>query len=173
MVCHIWIFHIGPKSDRAGKILPHTLIFPYAFLAFVYKRNQAVFFNLILAVQSQLFFDLKLYGKSVSVPSGLSEHFFALHGLISWNHILYNSRQHMSDVWLSVCCRRTVIKGICFALFAVFNAFFEYPVFAPEFFDFLFPLGKIKIRGYFIVHFILTSRLFFCLLLFCFFCCCP
>ena len=64
------MFHVRPEADRAGEILPHTLIFPHGLLALVDKRLQSVCLDLILAVQTELFLYLNLHRQTVRVPAG-------------------------------------------------------------------------------------------------------
>ena len=50
MIGYIRIVHICPEAYGTGKVLPHSLIFPNALLAFADKGIQAVLLDLLLAV---------------------------------------------------------------------------------------------------------------------------
>ena len=49
------------------------------------------------------------------VPPRLAEDILALHGLVARQHILDDTRQHMADMRLAICCRRAVVEseGVC------------------------------------------------------------
>ena len=88
----------------------------------------------------------------MSIPAGLSQYLFALHRLISRQHILDNTGQHMTDMRLAVSGRRTIIKGKGITVLADFNTLLSYIIFLPEVQNFLFSLHKVKICVYLIVH---------------------
>ena len=92
VICYVRVVHVRPEADSSGEVLPHTLVLPYTFLTFLYERLKTVFLNLLLAVKTELLFDLKLNGKSVSVPAGFTKHLVALHCAVTRNHVLYNTR---------------------------------------------------------------------------------
>ena len=149
----IRVIHVSPEANCAGEILPHSLIFPDAFLTFIDERLQTVGLDLILSVQSKQLLNLDLNRKAVCVPACLSRHHTALHGAVSRNHIFDNTGLHMSDMRLSVCSRRAVVKGISRALLPAVNALLEDVVLLPELFHSLFSLHKIECVVYLLVHF--------------------
>lgn len=116
MIGDIRVVHIGPKADRCGEILPHALIFPNRFLTFSNKGSKAVCLDLILSVNADKLFDLELNGKSVCVPACLAQNALALHRLVTRHHILDDTREHVTDVGLSVCGGGTVIECILGAI---------------------------------------------------------
>ena len=156
MISNIGIVHISPKTDCTGEILPHSLIFPYALFAFLYKGLQTVFLNLILTVNAKKLLNLYLYRKTMGIPSGLSGHHIPLHGAVSGYHILYDTGKHMTDMRLAVRRRRSVVKCISRTAFPLLYALFEDLILFPEAFDLLFPFHKIKIRRYLcVMHFLI------------------
>ena len=153
MIGDIWVVHVGPEADRAGEILPHALIFPYAFLALVDERLQSVFFDLLLAVKTEQLLNLQLHRETVGIPACLSRHHAALHRAVSRDHVLDNTGQHMADVRFAVGCRRPVIEDVIRAAFALLHTLLKNVIVVPELFDFLFTGDKIHVSGNFPVHF--------------------
>ena len=51
----------------------------------------------------------------------------------------------MSDMWLTISCRRSIIKCICLPLLAVINTLLEYIIILPELFDLFFSVYEIHI----------------------------
>ena len=145
MVCYIRIIHICPETNGRRKIFPHTFIFPDTFLTFVNKWNQTIFFNLFFSIQSQQFLYFQLYRKSMCIPSCFSRNHIAFHGTITGNHVFDYTSQYMTNVWFTICCRRTIIKCICLSLFTLFHTFFKNMVFFPELFCVFFSLHEIQI----------------------------
>ena len=116
------------------------------------KRLQTVFLNLFFPVQSKKLLNFQLNRESMSIPSCLTRYLVSLHRAVSWNHILDNSCQHMTDVRFSICCRRTIIKCIRLSFFAMFHTLFENIIFFPKLFCFLLTLYEIQICRYFLIH---------------------
>ena len=145
IIGNIRILHIRPKSDRIGKLFPHSLIFPDAFLAFFYKRFQSVCFNLIFSVKPELLFHFQLHGEAMRIPARFPKDMIPFHRFISWDHILDYTREHVSDVGLSICRRRTVIKCIRLSARAEVYTFSKDVMVFPKLFRFLFSLYKIQI----------------------------
>src|SRR5699024_7386879 len=110
VIGHIGMLHIRPEAHGAGEILPHALVFPDALLALLDKGLDAVLFNLLFAVESQLLLYFQFHRQAVGVPSGLSGNFVALHGAVTGDHILDYPGQDMADVGLSVGRRWAVIE---------------------------------------------------------------
>ena len=88
----------------------------------------------------------------MGIPSGFSRNHIALHGTVSWNHILDNAGQYMANVGLSVGSRRSVIKHIRRSLFPALNTFFKDIFIFPKLFDFFLSLYKIHVCRYFLIH---------------------
>ena len=86
------------------------------------------------------------------IPACFTWHIFALHGLESWNHILYGTCLNMSDVRLSVCCRRSIIECVCLSFFSVFHRFSEDIVLSPELLCLLLAFNEVHIGVNFVVH---------------------
>ena len=116
------------------------------------ERLHTVLLDLLLTVETEHLLDFQLYRQSMRIPAGLSRNHLSLHRLVARNHILDNTGQHMTDVWLSVCCRRSVIESICLTFFAVLHALFKNILFFPEFFYFFFVFNNISVGRYLIVH---------------------
>ena len=148
VIGYIGIIHISPEADLFGKILPHAFVFPYAFLTFFNERRDAVFLDLLLAVQAQKLLHLQLHRKPVGIPPGLPGHHIALHGAVTGNHILDCAGFHMSDVGLAVCGGRAVIKGIGRAALPDFHAFFKNFVVFPELFHLVFTFHEVQVCVY-------------------------
>ena len=148
----IGVLHIRPEAHGTGKLLPHPLVLPDAFLAVLYKGLQAVFLDLILAVQAQLFFHFQLHRQAVGIPTGLAGHHIALHGAVARDHILDDAGQHVPDMGLAVGGRGTVVKDIGRPLAAGFDAFLKDMLLLPEGLDLLFLLHKINIGRDALVH---------------------
>ena len=148
MIGYIGIIHISPEADLFGKILPHAFVFPYAFLTFFNERRDAVFLDLLLAVQAQKLLHLQLHRKPVGIPPGLPGHHIALHGAVTGDHILDCAGFHMSDVGLAVCGGRAVIKGIGRASLPDFHAFFKNFVVFPELFYLVFTFHEVQVCVY-------------------------
>ena len=152
MIRNVRIIHVRPESDGRRKILPHSLVFPDALLAVLDKRLHAVLLDLLFTVKSKHLLYFQLYRQTMCIPSCLSRNHFPLHRLVTRDHILDDTRQHMADVRLSICSRRAVIEGIGFSFLAVLHTFFEDIIVFPELLDCLFMLYDIPVCKYFIVH---------------------
>ena len=83
---------------------------------------------------------------------GLPWNFVSLHCTVSWDHILDNTCQNVSDVRFSVGCRRTVVEHIDLVAFTVTHTFSEDVIVFPEFLCLFFSVYKIKIRRNFLIH---------------------
>ena len=154
MICYIRIFHIRPKTDGEGEILPHSLVFPNALLAFLDERLKSVFLDLLLAVKTEQLLDLKLNRETVSVPACLTGNLIAFHCAVTWNKILDNTGKNVTDMRLAVGCRRSVIENIGRTL--LLAGFFKDLVFFPEFLDSFFTLDEVQVCRNFLIHCIMT-----------------
>ena len=140
------MLHVGPVAHTFAHLFPFALVFPYGFLALLNEGLDAVFLNLILAVQAQGLFHFQLHRQSVGVPSGLAGHLFALHGLEPGNQVLDGPGLDVPDVGLAVGRGRAVVEHEYVAAFPLIHGLLENIVLAPELFDFHFPGNKIQIR---------------------------
>ena len=147
--------HICPEAYCIGEILPHTLVLPDTFLTFINKGSQTILLNLLFSIQSKKLFHFQLYGQSVGIPAGLSRYHIALHGTVSGNHILDGTGFHMSNMGLSVCSGRSIIKGIGRAFLSAVDTFSENIVLLPKSLYRLFPFHKVQIGRYLLVHILL------------------
>ena len=120
------------------------------------KWLKSVLFNLLLAVKTEHLLYFKLNRQSVCIPSCLSWNHISLHCSVSWNHILDNTCKYVSDMRLTVSCRRSVIECICLSFFAVINTLLENVIVSPELLCLLFSLDKIQVRCNFLVNHCLT-----------------
>ena len=152
MVSNVRVIHISPEAYCRGEILPHSLILPYALLTVLDERLKTIFLNLLLAVKTKHLLNLKLHRKSVGIPACLTRYKIALHCSVSWNHILDNSCEHMSDMWLTICGRWAIIEHICRAALPDFHALLKYVIVLPELLDSLLALDDVTICRYLIVH---------------------
>ena len=152
IVCYIWVIHVSPETYGIREILPHTFVFPYALFTFLDEWFHTVFFDLVFSVQSEKLLNFELYRKSVCIPSGLSWNFVSFHCTVSWNHILDNTCQNVSDVRFSVGCRRAIVEHIDLVAFTVTHTFSEDVIVFPEFLCLFFSVYKIKIRRNFLIH---------------------
>ena len=152
VVGDVRMLHIHPITDAVAHDFPFFFIFPDAFFAFVYERLDSVFFYLLLAVYAQQLFHFQLDGQTVGVPARLAQNRIPLHDFVARNYILHDAREDMTYVRLSVCGRRTVVKGERFLARVFFVCLFKNLVFLPKFKRFLFALHKIERRADFFVH---------------------
>ena len=152
MIGDVRMIHICPESDDIRELSPHTFILPDGFLALLDEGLYSVLFNCFLAFDTDDLFDLDLYRQSVCVPAGFSRNQFALHGVVSRDHVLDDSGQNVADVRLSVRCRRPVKEHIGRTVFALVDALLENVIFFPEFGGFFLPLNKIQVCFYFLIH---------------------
>ena len=106
VVCYIGVVHVCPESDTVAHLFPFVAVLPYAFLTFFNERLYTVVFNLRLSAYAKLFFNLKLYGKTVSIPTAFSENVIAFHNSVTEYKVFYRSCLNMSDMRLSVSCGR-------------------------------------------------------------------
>ncbi len=157
MISHVRVVHVRPETNRAGEILPHTLIFPDRFLTFADKRIQTVLLDLLLAVQSQKLLHLQFHRQSVGIPPRLAGHHIALHGAVTGDHILDHTGQYMSDMRLAVGRRRAVIECVRLPLLPGIHALSKDVIILPELTDFLLPVYKIEACVYFLIHNLLLS----------------
>ena len=64
------VFHIRPETDDLGELLPHALVLPDGFAALLDERLDAVFLDLLLAVDADSLLDLDSTGRPcVSQPA--------------------------------------------------------------------------------------------------------
>ena len=152
VVGDVGVLHVRPEADAFGHILPHTLVFPDGFLALFDERLDTVGLDLILAVQTQLLFNLQLDRQAVRVPAGLAGDRLALHRLIARNQILDGARLDVADVRLAVGRGRAVVERKDVAALAQIDGFLKDLVLFPELEDFLFTAEKIQRRGNLFKH---------------------
>ena len=86
-----------------------------------------------------LYTSIKLYRKSVGIPSGLTRNHIALHGAVSRDHILDNTGKYVSDMRFSVCGRRSVIEYVRGSFSAAVDTLFKDLFIFPEFLNLFFP----------------------------------
>ena len=145
MIGYIWVLHVSPESDRAGEILPHAFVFPYAFFTFVNERFQTVFLDLLFPVQPEGFLHFQLNRKPVGIPARFPRDHISLHGAVSRDHVLDDTGQHMADVRFPVRGRRTVVENVVRTSFAFFNTLLKDVVVIPKFLNFFFSANKIHV----------------------------
>ena len=86
---NVGMLHVRPVTDGITHLFPLALVFPNGFLTFINEGNNAVALDLLLAVKTEGFFNLKLNGKAVSIPTRLAEDVIALHGAVTGDNILH------------------------------------------------------------------------------------
>ncbi len=160
VIGHVRIVHVSPETDRAGEILPHTLVFPDRFFTLTDKRVEAVLLDLLLTVQSQQFLYFQFYGKSVGIPARLTGHHIALHCAVAGNHVLDDTCQYVSDMRFAVRRRRPVIEGVSGTFLAGVHTLLEDIVFLPKSAYFFFSVHKIQVRVNFLIHSVYPFYLF-------------
>ena len=146
------MLHVRPETDDIGELLPHALIFPDTFLTFPDKGIDPVLFDLILALNADLFLNYQFHRQSVGIPPCLAGHILSLHGMIAGNHVLDHAGEHMSDVGLPVSGGRSVIERIRLTAFPLLHTLLKDTVFFPELFRPVFALDKIQICRYFVIQ---------------------
>ena len=145
MVGNIRIIHISPETNGAGEILPHSFVFPDALFTFLDERLNTVLLDLLFSVETKKLLDLKLYRKSVGIPSSLTRNHIALHGAVSRDHILDDTGKYVSDMRLAVCGRRSVIKYVWGSFSAAVDTLFKDLFVFPEFLNLFFPVHKVQV----------------------------
>ena len=153
VISNVRMIHIRPKAHGTRKILPHSLILPDTFLTFADKGLQAILLNLFLSIQAKPLLHLQLHRQSVGIPACFPGNHAPLHGAVPWNHILKGAGLHMSDMGLTVCCWRAVVKIVNGSFPAAVNALSENILFPPELLHSLFTFLKARIGRNRFVHF--------------------
>ncbi|MPM33921.1 hypothetical protein SDC9_80502 [bioreactor metagenome] len=92
LVGDVRVFHIRPEADPVGHLFPLGLVLPDRLFTFLDERLDAVSFDLLLAVETELFFHFDLHGQAVGIPAGFAEHVVTLHGLVARDDILDRAR---------------------------------------------------------------------------------
>ena len=156
VVCYVRIFHISPEADGGGKVLPHSLVFPYTFFTMLNKRFKAVPSICSLPSSPRPLLYLQLHRKSVRIPAGLSRYHIALHCPVSRNHIFNDTRQHMADMGVFRWPWGAVIECVGFALFTAVDAFFKRSGGLPKNFSMFFSLST-KLRFVETLSYIIAS----------------
>ena len=139
------MLHISPETYCRRKIFPHAFVFPDTFFTLLDKWFHTIFFDLFFSVQPQFLFYFQLYRKAMGIPACFSRYHVSFHGTVTWNHILDDTGQYVTDMRFSVCCRRSVIKCVGFSLFSLFHTFFKNMIFLPELFCLFLSVHKVQI----------------------------
>ena len=145
MVGNIRVIHISPETNGAGEILPHSFVFPDTLFTFLDERLNTVLLDLLFSVESKKLLNLKLYRKSVGIPTGLTRNHIPLHGAVSRDHILDNTGKYVSDMRFSVCGRRSVIEYVRGSFSAAVDTLFKDLFIFPEFLNLFFPVHKVQV----------------------------
>ena len=143
----VGVFHVGPEAHALGHALPFALVLPDALLALLDEGLDAVFLDLLLAVQAQQLFHLQLHRQAVGVPARLAGHQLALHRVVAGQQVLDGAGLDVADVGLAVGGRRAVVEGPDLLALPVFHGLLEDVVVVPELDDFLFTRQEIQRRG--------------------------
>ena len=152
LIGDVRMFHIRPKTDDVGELLPHALVLPDRFAALLDERLHAVLLDLILAVEPERLLHLKFHRQTVRIPARLSKDALSLHRLVARQHILDDARQHMTDMRLAVRRRRSVVEREILLARTLVDRFLRDVVRFPEVFDLLLSLDKIQRRVYLLIQ---------------------
>ena len=157
-VGNIWMLHICPEAYYIGEFLPHALVLPNRLTALLNKWLNAVLLNLLLAIQAQQLLNLQLNRQTVGIPTSLAENLLPLHRLVTRQHILDNTSQHMTDMRLAVGSRRAIIKGKGITALTVGDTLVSNIIFLPKLQNFGFSIHEVQIRIDFVVHCLSSSQ---------------
>ena len=146
------MIHISPKGDAVAHLLPFTLVFPYAFLAFLDKRLYAVFLDLLFAIQAQQLFNLQFNGQAMGIPACFAQNIISAHALIPRHQILKAARDQMADMRHSVGSRRAIKKAKRRLVRLRRHGFFGNVVLLPKIQYLQFPGAKVHPGFYFLIH---------------------
>ena len=147
------MLHVRPEADPVGHVLPFVQVFPDGFLALLDEGLDAVFLNLLLAVDAQQLFHFQLHRQAVGVPSGDAQDGLALHGLVAGEEVLDGAGLHMADVGAAVGRGRSVVEGELLGRFvAQVEAALHDVVVLPELQHFFFTRRKVHVGADLIVH---------------------
>ena len=155
---NIWMLHIRPEAYYIGEFLPHALVLPNRLTAFLDKWLNAVPLNLLFAIQAQQFLNLQLNRQTVGIPTSLAENLLPLHGLITRQHILDNTSQHMANMRLAIGSRRAIVKGKGITALTVTDTLVSNIIFLPKLQNFGFSIHEVQIRIDFVVHSLSSSQ---------------
>ena len=86
------------------------------------------------------------------IPSGLSDYVMSLHCLISRDHILDYTCKNVSDMWLTICCWRTIVECVCWQILCLFNTLLKYLIFFPEVQYLLLSVHEFQFSRNLVVH---------------------
>jgi len=143
----IGILEIDPEADAAGDFIPLLQIRPDALPAFGVEFVDAVFDDLVLAVQAEALFYFNLHRQAVGIPAGLAFNPEALHGAQAADRILDGAGDDMMDAGPAVGGRGAFEKDKGIVFVALRDAALKNPLFLPEFKDSLFDLREIEFFG--------------------------
>ena len=152
VVGDVRVLHIRPVAHAVGHVLPLALVFPDGFFALLDERLDAVFLDLLLAVEPQQLFHLQLDRQAMRVPARLAQHIVALHRAVARDDVLDAAGEDMADMRLAVRRRRAVVERIGGRALAQLDALFKHPVFLPECQHFLFARQEVEVGFYLFVH---------------------
>ena len=131
--CLIIMVKVYPTTHTGNCCTPFWSIFKNRCLTFIVEFINSKFFNFMLWVDSQFFFNKIFYRKTMTVPTETAFNLFALHCLVTRNNIFNCWRNEMSKVWKSCCKRRTIKEYVFFTTFTLVYWFFESIIFFPVF----------------------------------------
>src|SRR5436190_8820625 len=99
---------VEPVADPLAELLPIVLVLEHALAAATVEFRDAERFDLLLAVDLELFLDLDLDGQTVRVPPRFALHVKAFRGAVPAKQVLQRAREHVMDAGPSVRRRRTI-----------------------------------------------------------------
>ena len=88
----------------------------------------------------------------MGVPARFAQHFLALHGLETRQHIFDDTRQDVTDMRLAISRRRAIIERERIAAFTLIDSFLSDVVVFPELQDFLLAFHEVQVGVYLTVQ---------------------
>ena len=128
---HVGIVQVNPESGAFGQLLPFIDVLKDIRPTLGVELSHAIFFNLRLALEAQLFLNFNLDGQAMGIPAAASQAVEALHHFIAREHILEGARQHVMTAGFAIGCGRTFIKHVARRVFAALGRALEDSIETP------------------------------------------
>ena len=105
------MLHVHPIAYQVAQVLPFLRVFHYVTTALRVVIVHADGTSDVLLRNAEFLLHAQLHGESVRVPSGLTLHEEALHGLVPANHVLDGARHHVVNARVAVGRGRALKKN--------------------------------------------------------------
>ncbi len=92
VIGNVRAIHIDPIAHAVAHLFPFALIFPDGFFTLRNKRLDPVFFDILFAVHPERFFHFEFHGKSVRIPTRLTQNVLAFHRLKAGHDVFHDAR---------------------------------------------------------------------------------